>query len=677
MGINVSSTFTNISGLFDVGVWKVHSASHKLTNQPVSLWVLDQAALKTMLPSSKDRKRYIQQCAQSFQVMHKIAHRNILRVYEMVTGSRQFAFSSEPVYRPISDSKSYSEDERLYISVQLTKAMVDLHSKNVSLMALCPESLVIQQDMTLKICCFAYMGHPVTAEFVSPKDYVFCVAPEYLPPEYQDKRVVPRTADVYMYAKVCQAVMTGSGDVEMDEQFSDLFERCLIPSPILRPSFIAILSDVAFDLPMARTFEELSELDARKPASLYKYFTRIGDLLSSVSVQMQRNMLLPLFVKYVNQDTRYGVPLIPLIMWISKDFSSVELVSNVLEPLRDALTVMNPVRYGLLVLNCLEPISQRISENECVEFLQPIIIAAMSSDDELIPCEGVRVFRRLLEIIDVGCLKSQLLPAICERMAKARNPKSAAACIDFCRVCLPKVGAEFISNNAIPVIQKIWQENYWTTIANPIADLIYAFESEIDMELKVCSALALEVLSFPAVDRVVQVRLIDFVSNSIERVKSERKFTQAEIKSLRDEADARATIRVDSLKECKEFWIEEEDTNEGIPLKRECKNPSHDTIFEKKKPVVQFAHHRNTSFDRVAGTRLSDVGNSRRQSLGGGLLLAETRGKPPLPGNRADRAYGLDSDMRLNSIGPIAGQDTALTEGDFEFASDVEKETDM
>ena len=665
MGINVSSTFVNINGAFDVGVWKVHSANNKLTNQPVSLWMLDQVALKAILPSSKDRKRYIQQCVQSFQVMHKIEHRNVLRVYEMVTANRQFAFSSEPVYRTISDSKSYSEDERLYICVQLTKAMIDLHNKSVSLMALCPESLVIQEDMTLKICCFAYLGHPANSELVSPRDFVTCVDPVYLPPEYQDKRIVPRTADVYMYAKVCQAVMTGSGDVQLDEQFSDLFERCLIQNPVIRPSFIAILSDVAFDLPMARSFEELSELDVRKPASLYRYFTRIGEFLSSVSVHMQTSMFLPLFVKYVNQDTRYGVPLIPLIMWISREFNPVDLVSRVLEPLQKALCVMTPVQYGLLVLNCLEPISQRISENQIVELLQPVIIAAMSSDEELILCEGVRVFRQLLDTMDVCTLKSQLLPAICERMAKAMNPKSAAACIDFCRVCLPKVGPEFISNNAIPVIHKIWQENYWTTIANPIADLIYAFESEIDMELKVCAALALEVLSFPAVDRVVQVRLIDFVSNSIERVRSERKFTQAEIKALRDEADS----RVDSQQECKEFWIEEEEASEGTPLTREMKNTSHDMLFSKKQPIVQFSHQRNTSLDSASGGRFADFGDLRGTS-------EEGKDKSPhrdkRDKKRKEKALYLDSDMRLGSIGPIAGKETSIGDGDFEFASDVD-----
>ena len=46
MGISISDNYEDVQPLFSVGVWKVSSAIHKQSKEPVSLWQIDYPFMK-------------------------------------------------------------------------------------------------------------------------------------------------------------------------------------------------------------------------------------------------------------------------------------------------------------------------------------------------------------------------------------------------------------------------------------------------------------------------------------------------------------------------------------------------------------------------------------------------------------------------------------------------------
>lgn len=80
MGNGISDNYDNIEPLFIVGLWKVHTAVRKLTGESVSLWVIDQEKLKTMVKKKADRETFLKQQLESVQQMRRLCHPHILKI---------------------------------------------------------------------------------------------------------------------------------------------------------------------------------------------------------------------------------------------------------------------------------------------------------------------------------------------------------------------------------------------------------------------------------------------------------------------------------------------------------------------------------------------------------------------------------------------------------------------
>ena len=68
MGSGISTNYDQITPLFTIGYWNIHSAVKKITNEHVTLWVIDQDRLKNQKKKKKKKMLLLNQVKRVVEV---------------------------------------------------------------------------------------------------------------------------------------------------------------------------------------------------------------------------------------------------------------------------------------------------------------------------------------------------------------------------------------------------------------------------------------------------------------------------------------------------------------------------------------------------------------------------------------------------------------------------------
>ncbi|OHS94104.1 hypothetical protein TRFO_11376 [Tritrichomonas foetus] len=157
MGSGISGNYDEITPIFTLGYWKVHSALTKEKHEAVSLWLLDFDRIKADAKSRSERNKYIESCLYSIQTMKQLDHPNILKILVANENLSDLAFAAEPVAFSLENNLNYSNDEVYYICDQLSNLASYLsNEKNLVSFHFYPGSFAFTSKFILKLCLFNF-----------------------------------------------------------------------------------------------------------------------------------------------------------------------------------------------------------------------------------------------------------------------------------------------------------------------------------------------------------------------------------------------------------------------------------------------------------------------------------------------------------------------------------------
>ena len=550
MGSGASQNYSDISPLSNVGFWSVHRARHKITNFPVSLWQIDYMMLKKNEKNKKERRHLLQHIASSVSQMSKISHPNILKIYEISSQvNKSFSFAAEPISVLVSQESHFTSDEAMYALQQIAHLLRFLHNDlRLTLVGVVPDAFVFSDSFQIKLCSFARaVTTPNEASAINdPIGKVFKFPPCFTPPEVFFKQQVSANIDAFLFAILAIRVYTGESPIssesyslddaieaisnKMPLESADTLKQCISSNPASRPTFNLICSSPMFsnnvvckvllDFDSISTNEDLMK-DQDKVESLIK---NVYTNIHRFSERMKRMKLFPFFLNVALQNIELAPICIRCIFEATKNISNNEFSNTVMEKIKPLLSLKKPAKIGITFLNYIDFIMERIPLDRLSEYIQPIIMNAITSDDnELLSC-GLKSIGVAIALVDKEALNSQILPQMLKVLNKIDVPKDAVSIINALKASLNSVGTTFIVNSIFPALKKLWMTNSWISTASPIADLIEDFGSRggEEVEMRVCAPLALEISANQSVDPVTQIRLLDYVSSLCSRIKDGR-----------------------------------------------------------------------------------------------------------------------------------------------------------
>ncbi|KAH8549896.1 kinase-like domain-containing protein [Umbelopsis sp. PMI_123] len=212
---------------FDVGqhigtgkFGRAYIAQEKTSKHVVALKILQKDEIQTaqVFPFLK----------REIEIQGHLRHPNILRLYgyfhddEHVYMVLEYAPNGD-LYQLLREKKRLSERQTALYMVQVTDAMMYLHTLNVTHRDLKPENVLIGQDGRLKLADFGWAIHDP-----KPRRRTFCGTLDYLPPEMVESQPHDQRVDVWSLGILCYELLTGAPPFEdLNEGYTATYEKIL------------------------------------------------------------------------------------------------------------------------------------------------------------------------------------------------------------------------------------------------------------------------------------------------------------------------------------------------------------------------------------------------------------------------------------------------------------------
>ncbi|OHS95025.1 TKL family protein kinase [Tritrichomonas foetus] len=552
MGTGLSANYNNITPHFTFGIWKVSRAVQKTSDKKVSLWTIDYQVMKERERNKKNRRHYIQYLLTCLQAQQRIQHLNILKIFEVRSAKKKIGFASEPIEMSLLDESKFTRDEAMYIAQQLAIVLRYVHDNlHLAHLGLCPEQIFLNDHFTLKLGMFLH-SVPIQTEIAPIQDpfihwspnSIFHVPGCWCAPEIVNDEAIIPSADVYMYALICIYVFSGekpsatTSNLDIDtahplvvlkslpEEFHDILKHCLTIEPTGRPTFDAILHDPAFSSLVCGIYQYLDVIQQKDQRDLFNFFIGLKSAITVFSNRLIKKKFTPLFTYYLKKDMRFALALLPLLFLIINRFEIREYVNDVLRPIKHVFVQVENPRVTNILLEYLGMLLNRIPSEYHEEIVFPITYSALQSPDPRAVINCTALMPNIIELMSVNAIRSDLAPVLLKSLDSTQVPDVMIAIVNLLNLCMCKTGPDYIAQEAIPVIKRVWERSQWPTLAEPIADLVELCDVPVELMFLSSLQMALSIISVPQVPKNIQARMILFVEKSLQKINKDRKISK-------------------------------------------------------------------------------------------------------------------------------------------------------
>ncbi|KZT03514.1 kinase-like protein [Laetiporus sulphureus 93-53] len=503
-------TATTHAPPFNVGPWRVQSATHKVTHKRVSVWSADKRSqeMERMGPVSKERTIEVLKAEAS--ALSRLRHPCILEMVEPLEETRnELIFATEPVlsslHLSIPGSFQYTplvELDEVEIQkgiLQVCKGLAFLHSSARTIHTnVTPEAVLINSSGDWKISGLG-LTIPLSAPGGGPTRWEFPtfdgrVSPytqrsfDYMAPEYALDEVLDPASDMYslgclMYAVHCKgnppfknhgsisALRDNAGKPlprleRLDPDLRVLLSSLITRHPHNRPSPSSLPSHSFFSsLPISTlNFLDRSNFAAKSREEKVSFMKGLTVVLRKFSEGLRIRKILPSLLEEM-KDTQLLPYILPNIFAISQILSSSQFASLVLPSLKPLFAIKEPPQNMITLLDNLQMLQDKTEKPVFREDVLPLVYNALESEHAIVQERALKAVPDLCESIDYAEVQGVLFPRVALVFTKTRVLSVKVATLRTFLAMVKNLDQTSLTQKLVPLLSKIRTKEPAVTMA--------------------------------------------------------------------------------------------------------------------------------------------------------------------------------------------------------------------
>ncbi|KAI0637126.1 kinase-like protein [Trametes polyzona] len=507
---NASLPSAALPSPFNVGPWRVQSATHKVTGKRVSVWSADKRSpdMERMGPASKERTLEVLKAEAS--ALSRLRHPSILEMVEPLEETRnELIFATEPVlsslHLSIPGSLQYMplvELDEVEIQkgiLQLCKGLTFLHgSARLIHSNINPESVVINSagdwklsGLGLTIPLSKADGGPTRWEFPTFDGRALSYTQrsfDYMAPEYALDEVLDPASDMYslgclIYAVHCKGnppfknhgnlsslranagkPLTGMERLEQD--LRALLNALITRQPHGRPSPSDLpLHPFFSSLPVSTlNFLDRSNFAAKTREEKISFMKGLTSVLDRFTEGLRTRKILPSLLEEM-KDTHLLPYILPNIFAISQILSPTQFAALVLPSLKPLFAIKEPPQNMLTLLDNLEMLQEKTEKPVFREHVLPLVYNALESEHAIVQERALKTVPNLCETIDYAEVQGVLFPRVALVFTKTRILSVKVATLETFLAMVKTLDQSSLTQKLVPLLSKIRTKEPAVTMA--------------------------------------------------------------------------------------------------------------------------------------------------------------------------------------------------------------------
>ncbi|TFL07564.1 kinase-like domain-containing protein [Pterulicium gracile] len=427
-----------------VGLWKVHPASHKVTNKRVSVWSFDKRSTDIERLGVAAKERVLDVLKAEASALGRLRHPCILEMVEPLEETRyELMFATEPVLSsldasiPGSSRHPLVELDEIEIRkgiIQICKGLSFIHSSAQLIHSnICPESIVINgagdwklSGLGLTIPLMGPGGKPTRWEFPTFDGHAPAYVQrsfDYIAPEYALDEVLLTGSDMYSLGCLIYAVHSkgtppfrnhgslgslrehaGAHIPNMsswDPDLQSLLKSLITRTAPSRPTPTTLGSQSFFSSLAISTlnFLDRSNFTTKTREEKVSFMKGLTAVLDKFSERLQTRKILPSLLEEM-KDPALLPYILPNVFVISKSLNPSQFAIQVLPSLKPLFAVKEPPQNMLTLLDNLEMLQSKTDKAVFREQVLPLVYNALASDHAVVQERGLRAIPDLCESVD-------------------------------------------------------------------------------------------------------------------------------------------------------------------------------------------------------------------------------------------------------------------------------------
>ncbi|KAI9452325.1 other/SCY1 protein kinase [Russula earlei] len=497
---------------FQVGLWRVQSATHKLTGKRVSVWSFDKrnAEVDRLTPMAKDKTMDVLKAEATS--LSKLRHPSILEMVEPLEETRsELVFATEPLlsslYLAIPGSPYASlvdldevEGSRIQKGVlQLCKGLSFLHTSARTIHSnINTESVLINSagdwklgGLGLTIPLKRPDGSSTDWEFPSYDSRMPSYAQrsfDYIAPEYALDEVLNTASDMYALGCVIHAVhLKGeppfknfgnlgslrehagrplSGIARLDRDLQAMLSSLITRHPQSRPTPSSLPSHPFFSsLPISTlNFLDRSNFAAKSREEKISFMKGLTGVLDRFSEGLRVRKILPSLLEEM-KDTQLLPYILPNVFSIATIITPQQFASLVLPSLKPLFAIKEPPQNMLTLLDNLTTLQEKTEKAVFREHVLPLVYNALESEHAPVQERALGIVPGLCESIDYAEVQGVLFPRVAVVFSKTRILSVKVATLVTFLSMVNTLDQTSLTQKLVPLLSKIRTKEPAVTMA--------------------------------------------------------------------------------------------------------------------------------------------------------------------------------------------------------------------
>ncbi|CAK5279381.1 unnamed protein product [Mycena citricolor] len=511
-----ASSANNFSLPITIGLWRVQSASHKVTNKRVSVWSFDKRSpeIERLRPAAKERTLEVLKAErlthQEASALTRLRHPCILEMVEPLEETRtELIFATEPVLSSLelsipsgSRHSPLVELDEVEIQkgiLQICKGLSFLHSSALLIHSnLSPESIIINSSgdwkiagLGLTIPLMAPGGGATRWEFPTFDGHVpqyIQRSFDYMAPEYALDEQLITGSDMYslgctIYAVHCKGIppFKNHGSLgglrenagrpppnmdSLDPDLQGLLRSLITRHPASRPTPTTLPSHGFFSsLPISTlNFLDRSNFTAKTREEKISFMKGLTNVLDKFSSGLRTRKILPSLLEEM-KDTHLLPYILPNVFLIAQILSSAQFAALVLPSLKPLFAVKEPPQNMLTLLENLEMLQEKTEGSVFRTEVLPLVYNALESDHAVVQERALKAVPRLCESIDYAEVQGVLFPRVALVFTKTRVLTVKVATLETFLAMVGTLDQSSLTQKLVPLLSKIRTKEPAVTMA--------------------------------------------------------------------------------------------------------------------------------------------------------------------------------------------------------------------
>ncbi|KAF5386880.1 hypothetical protein D9615_001686 [Tricholomella constricta] len=474
---------THFLPTLNVGLWRVQSASHKVTNKRVSVWSFDKRGPDMERLGSSARERSLEVLKAEASALGRLRHPSILEMVEPLEETRgELIFATEPVLSSLElsipgagRSTPLVELDEVEIQkgiLQICKGLSFLHSSAQLIHSnINPETIILNgagdwkiAGLGLTIPLLGPGGTPSRWEFPTYDGRVpgyIQRSFDFMAPEYALDEQLLTDSDMYSLGCVIYAVhCKGRPPFKTHGNLGGLREYAGKPVPGLlrslitrhannRPTPTTLPSHPFFSsLPISTlNFLDRSNFTSKTREEKISFMKGLTSVLDKFSEGLRTRKILPSLLEEM-KDTHLLPYILPNVFAISTMLSPAQFASAVLPSLKPLFSIKEPPQNMLTLLDNLGMLQSKTEKNVFREHVLPLVYNALESEHAVE--RALKAVPDLCETIDYAEVQGVIFPRVATRILTVK----VATLVTFMTM-VKTLDQSSLTQKLVPLLSKI------------------------------------------------------------------------------------------------------------------------------------------------------------------------------------------------------------------------------